>query len=126
MEETGNKIRTHKDLEVWKNSIEFVKEVYKVTSAFPESEKYGLSSQMRRAAVSIPSNIAEGAGRFHTKEYIHFLHISSGSVSELETQIIISSELSFISVDLQNELFNKLNLIRAQLKGLIKFNNSKI
>lgn len=114
------KIRTHKDLEVWKNSIDFVKEIYNVTITFPESEKFGLSSQMRRAAVSVPSNIAEGAGRAHKKETLHFLNIASGSLSELETQLIICFELEFVSGNTSDELINKLNFIRAQLFGLIK------
>jgi four helix bundle protein len=75
----------HKDLDVWKRSMDLVVKVYQITKLFPDTEKYGLSSQMRRAAVSIPSNIAEGAARKGDKEFIQFLYISIGSLSELET-----------------------------------------
>ena len=86
----------HKDLDVWKKSMDLVETIYKLTQAFPDSEKFGLTSQMRRAAVSIPSNIAEGAARKGDKELIHFLHIALGSLSELETQYLIAIRLAFI------------------------------
>ena len=86
----------HKDLDLWKKSMDLVETIYKLTQAFPESEKFGLTSQMRRAAVSIPSNIAEGAARKGDKELIHFLHIALGSLSELETQYLIAIRLAFI------------------------------
>jgi len=86
----------HKDLDVWKKSMDLVETVYKLTQKFPESEKFGLTSQMRRCAVSIPSNIAEGAARKGDKEFIHFLHIALGSLSELETQYLIAMRLIFI------------------------------
>lgn len=89
-------MKTHKDLDIWKFGIKLVKEVYLLTETFPLSEKFGLSSQMQRCAVSIPSNIAEGAARQSKKEYIHFLYISLGSLSELETQLIITQEISYI------------------------------
>ena len=120
-----NKIRTHKDLEVWKNSVDFVTHIYKITSSFPSSEIYGITNQMRRAAVSIPSNIAEGASRAANKEYIHFLYISLGSLSEVETQLIISKNLGFIDTNLLNETDKKLSLIKAELLGLIKYLKSR-
>jgi four helix bundle protein len=86
----------HKDLDVWKKSMDLVETIYKLTQKFPESEKFGLTSQMRRCAVSIPSNIAEGAARKGDKELIHFLHIALGSLSELETQYLIAMRLAFI------------------------------
>lgn len=86
-------LSSYKDLIVWKKSIELVKEVYVVTKNFPKDELYGLSSQMRRAAISIPSNIAEGYTRRGRNEYIQFLSIAKASGAELETQIIISREL---------------------------------
>jgi len=86
---------THKDLEVWKRSIDLVVDIYELSKGFPSTEKYGLSSQMQRAAVSIPYNIAEGAARNSTKEYIRFLNIAQGSLSELETQLIISERIGF-------------------------------
>ena len=111
---------THKDLIVWKKSIEFVTEVYKITSTFPSEEKFGLVSQLRRASVSIPSNIAEGAARNHDKEFIQFLSISLGSASEIETQLIIALNLNFISEDMFNELNLENMEIKKMLSGLIK------
>ena len=87
----------HKDLEVWKKSMDLVVRLYQITKLFPDSEKYGLTSQMRRAAVSIPSNIAEGAARKGDKELIQFLYISTGSLSELETQYLIAIRLGFVT-----------------------------
>jgi four helix bundle protein len=86
---------THRDLEVYKNSLEFVVKVYEITKHLPADEKFGLVSQLRRAAVSIPSNIAEGAARSSTKEFIQFLDIANGSLSELETQLIIIEKLGY-------------------------------
>ena len=83
-------MKLHKDLDVWKRSIEFVTFVYNFTKNFPKKEIYGFTNQIRRAAVSITSNIAEGAARNYSKEFIQFLFISLGSISELETQIMIS------------------------------------
>jgi len=88
--------KCHEDLEIWKKSIILVKEIYVITRNFPEEEKFVLISQMRRAAISIPSNIAEGAARKSKKEFANFLSISLGSLSELETQLIISKELDYI------------------------------
>ncbi|MGA2225541.1 MAG: four helix bundle protein [Syntrophobacteraceae bacterium] len=83
----------HKDLEVWKQGIELAKAVYELTASFPASEIYGLVSQMRRSAISVASNIAEGAARNTDKEFIQFLYITMGSIAELETQYILSKEL---------------------------------
>lgn len=89
----------HKDLDVWKKSMDLVVKVYQITQLFPDAEKFGLTSQMRRSAVSIPSNIAEGAARKGDKELIQFLYISIGSLSELETQYLIALRLGFITKD---------------------------
>ena len=88
-------IKTHKDLDVWKLSIQLLKDIYQLTSKFPSEEKFGLVVQIRRAVVSIPSNIPEGAARNSDKDYIRFLYISLGSLSEIETQLIIAEELGF-------------------------------
>ena len=112
-------VKTHKDLDVWKVGIELVKEIYMVTTQFPEEEKYGLTSQLRRAAVSFPSNIAEGAARISTKEFLRFLFISQGSLAEIDTQVIIAKELSFIDDIKYNSLDNKINRLGALLGGLI-------
>ena len=91
------KTQSFKDLIVWQKSYKLVLEIYKLTSVFPKSEVYGLSQQMRRAAVSIPSNIAEGYGRKHKTEYNQFLSIVYGSLLELETQFLLSTDLKYIS-----------------------------
>src|SRR5215470_16037026 len=88
-----NPMRPHHKLEAWNKGVEFVTEIYRETDGFPTEERYGLTSQIRRAAVSIPANIAEGAGRFSKKEFAHFLSNAQGSASELETELIISNRL---------------------------------
>lgn len=90
-------IQSYKELIVWQKAIELVKEIYLITNQFPQSEIYGIISQMRRASISIPSNIAEGYGRKQIKSYVNFYAIAYGSALELETQLIISKELKFIS-----------------------------
>jgi len=90
-------IKTHRDLDVWKLSVEFAIEVYRITNHFPIEEKFGLSNQLRRAAVSISSNIAEGAARNHSKEFLQFLFHSLGSVAEIETQLLIASDLGYLN-----------------------------
>lgn len=87
--------KPHEQLEAWKFAVQLVKAVYQLTAAFPVEERYGLAQQMRRAAVSIPSNIAEGAGRNGAKEYLHFIGISRGSLAELETQMQLAVMLDF-------------------------------
>lgn len=114
-------MKTHKDLDAWKNSINLVKDIYELTKSFPKDEIYGITSQIRRSAVSIPSNIAEGAGRSHNKEFIQFLYISLGSLSELETQLIISCEVKYLNIEQMNLISEKMNSIRAQISGLIKY-----
>ena len=107
---------THKDLEVWKKSMDLVEDVYKLMKQLPESEKYGLISQMKRSSISIPSNIAEGAGRASTKEFIRFLDIATGSLSELETQLLLVQRLGFSNNILSLE--EKINSIGKMLYGL--------
>jgi len=114
------KLYSYKELIAWQKSIDLVEEIFKVTSGFPKSEIYGLSNQMRRAAISIPSNIAEGAGRSHTKEFIQFLHIAEGSANELETQLIIVKRLNFLSEAAFNRLNEQLTEIIKMIVGLIK------
>ena len=91
--------KPHEQLEAWKVAMQLVKGVYQMTSAFPSEERYGLAQQMRRAAVSIPSNIAEGAGRNGAKEYLHFIGIARGSLAELETQLQLAAMLDFVKPD---------------------------
>jgi len=99
MEKTGS----HRDLLVYKRSMDLVVAIYQITSLFPDSEKFGLVSQLRRSAVSVPSNISEGAARQSTKEYIQFLYISLGSLAEIETQLEIAIRLNYCSeVEIQS------------------------
>ena len=109
----------HKKLEVWKTSMDFVVDVYSLFEQYPNEEKYGLVAQVRRAAISIPSNIAEGCSRNNAKETIQFLHIALGSLSEIETQLILSERLGFIQPD--DSLNNKIGNIRNLLYGVIRF-----
>ena len=130
-----NAIKTHKDLDVWKESMTLAKEVYRLTTNFPKEETFGLASQMRRAAVSIPSNIAEGAARNSTKEFIQSLYIALGSLAELETQLLLARELEFVPekqpciTDHHSpaaSLDGSLEQIRRMLLGLIKYLRSKM
>jgi len=112
------KSRSYQDLEVWKLSIEFVKDMYVVTEKFPPPEIYGLINQIRRAAVSIPSNIAEGQGRNSSKEFKQFLAISLGSMAELETQLIISNAIGYLEEEELIIFLKKLDRIRKMIKSL--------
>jgi four helix bundle protein len=105
----------HKDLEAWKQAMLLVEQVYKASARFPVQEVYGLTSQMRRAAVSVPSNLSEGAARNGSREYINFLGISLGSLAELETQSIIASRLGYADTA---DLLHSINKVRALLVGL--------
>ena len=110
--------KPHHRLDVWKRSLELVTKIYKVTALFPDEEKFGLVSQMRRAAVSIPSNIAEGAGRSSGKQFAYFLDIAQGSISELETQILISQNLRFLSSSQVEPLLHEMGEISRMVLGL--------
>ena len=116
----------HKDLDVWKIGMDIVIEVYSITQNFPSQEQYGLTSQIRRSAVSIPSNTAEGAARGSKREFTNFLYIARGSLSELDTQLILSRRLGYVS-NMQDtetkiiELRNKLNaLIKSVKREMVK------
>jgi four helix bundle protein len=112
------KSKHYQDLEVWKLSIEFVKDMYIVTEKFPSTEIYVLTNQIRRAAVSIPSNIAEGQGRNSSKEFKQFLAISLGSLAELETQLIIANAIGYIEKHQLTIFLEKLDRIRKMIRGL--------
>ncbi len=113
-------IASYKDLDVWKRAIELTKKVYVLTKEFPKEEMYGLVNQMRRCAVSIPSNIAEGKTRQYKNEYIQFLYISLGSCAEIETQIVISQEMNYINNENKDLLLEELDHIGRMLRNLIK------
>lgn len=114
------KIRNYKDLNIWKRSIELVKNIYEVSNSFPKEELYVLTSQLRRTAISIPSNIAEGFSRFHNKEYRQFLYIALGSCAELETQMIIANYLKYLNDDKFNDIINESEVICKMISNLIK------
>ena len=114
------KIRNFRDLKVWRLGREIVLQVYRITRAFPREEQYGLTSQMRRAAVAIPSNIAEGFNRYHNKEYRQFLYIALGSCAELETQVELSCDLACLAEPERTELLEKLDFEARMLRNLIK------
>ena len=112
--------RAHKDLRVWQSAIALVEDVYRLTSTFPRDEQFGLTSQMRRAAVSVPSNIAEGSARQTTKELLHFLSIAAGSLAELDTQLEITVRLNLCNnvTVIQDKLNETADLLQASRKTM--------
>jgi four helix bundle protein len=116
----NNTIRTHRDLLVWQKSMVLVTEIYRKSQRFPVQEQYGLTSQIRRAAISIPSNIAEGFGRQSTGDYLRFLNIAVGSLFEVQTQIEIALNLQFINQSDFEEIFEKSREIDRMLSSLIQ------
>jgi four helix bundle protein len=110
-------VSTHKDLNVWKKAMDLAAQAYSLTAKFPKEELYGLTSQIRRSAVSIPSNIAEGAARHSRKEFIQFLHIASGSVAELETQLLLAIQIGLLSGD---HIISHVEEVRRLLLGLLR------
>jgi four helix bundle protein len=111
-------IHDNRDLEVWQKAMQVVKDVYLLTKEFPQSELYGLTSQMRRAAVSIPTNIAEGWGRRYTAEFIQFIRQANGSRTELETLLLLSSEIHLCSPEAAQPILDELQVIGKQLNNL--------
>ncbi|WDT75296.1 MAG: four helix bundle protein [Candidatus Manganitrophus sp.] len=118
--------KPHKKLDAWKLSVDLVTHLYKVTASFPKDEQYGLTNQIRRAAVSIPSNIAEGAARQTKKEFVNYLHIAQGSLSELDTQLEIAKQLVYLDPDQWKSLDEKMDRVDKMISGLIRRNISKI
>ncbi|MBA3321791.1 MAG: four helix bundle protein [Pyrinomonadaceae bacterium] len=111
-------VKSYRDLRVWQAAMNLVEQVYRLTRAFPKQETYGLSSQMQRAAVSIPSNIAEGHTREHLKEYLHHLSIAQASLAELETQLEIAKRLEYVSPEQLMQNFDSTQSIGRQLYAL--------
>jgi four helix bundle protein len=113
-------IKNFRELEIWKRSVDLVEYIYKATNDFPKDELYGLTSQLRRAAVSIPSNIAEGFTRLHNREYKQFLYVSLGSCSEVITQLIIAEKLGYIEKKKADRLIDEIEQISKMTMSLIK------
>jgi four helix bundle protein len=113
-------VRTYRDLIVWQKSMKLVTDIYKATKSFPSDELYTLTSQLRRCAISIPSNIAEGYGRNSTLDYKRFLQIATGSLFELQTQIEIAVNLNYLAGEIFNTLYDQAKEIEYMLIALIK------
>ncbi|MEK6281190.1 MAG: four helix bundle protein [Acidobacteriota bacterium] len=111
-------MRPHEKLDVWKRAIELVISIYRQTESFPTHERYGLRSQIRRAAVSIPANVAEGAGRHSSKEFAHFLSNAQGSASELETELLIAERLGYLGSNGYLAIREELDSVGRMLVGL--------
>lgn len=116
-------MKTHKDLQVWQRSLDLVEKIYKITREFPKEELFGLTSQIRRSVISIPSNIAEGSARNSKKEFLQFLYIALGSLSELETQCLIAQRLYSLA---DNTVLTDIEILRRQLLNFIKYQKNKI
>ena len=114
----------YKKLRLWQQSIELVKEIYKLTKNFPSEEKFGLTNQIRRSVVSVPSNIAEGAGRNTKGEFKNFLGVANGSLFELETQLIISKDMNYLKDYNLNLLLPKIDMLQKMIYNLIKSVNN--
>jgi four helix bundle protein len=118
-------MRTHKDLDLWKDSINMVVEIYRITKGFPKEESYGLTSQIRRAIISIPANISEGSAKNYPAEFIRYLRIARGSLSEFETLLYIAFQLNYLDEICFKTIQGKIFKLNAQLSGLIKSIASK-
>jgi four helix bundle protein len=113
-------LRDYTKYEVWKSAVELSTEIYAVTKNFPDHEKFGITNQLRRASVSIPSNIAEGCGRTSEKDFARFLEFSLGSVFEVKTQLLISKNLKYLEIAQYEIMSIKTDEIAKQLSGLLK------
>ncbi|MBL4905194.1 MAG: four helix bundle protein [Flavobacteriaceae bacterium] len=118
-------MKSYTELEVWIKSRELVKLVYQLTKSFPKEEVYGLTNQIRRSAVSIPSNIAEGVGRQSVKETLHFLYIAKGSLNELETQLFLSFDVAYVSEKELKNIFETVTSCKKLLNGFINYFKTK-
>jgi len=120
MDERTEQIRDYRDLIVWKEAMEIAELVYSFTRAFPREEVFGMTSQMRRSAVSIPCNIAEGFGRAQRKSFIQFLRIAQGSLKELETQALLSGRIGFLSADQVDEVMSRCQRLGKRLVQFVR------
>ncbi|MGB2980361.1 MAG: four helix bundle protein [Candidatus Zixiibacteriota bacterium] len=119
-------LKNYRELIVWQKSYQLCIEIYRITKDFPKEEKFGLTSQIRRAAVSVPSNIAEGYGRKTTPEYIRALYIAYGSHCELETQILLCGDLGYVKVEDMKKLQEDIGEVERMLKALIRSLERKV
>jgi four helix bundle protein len=119
-------LKNYMDLKVWQKAYKLCINIYKLTGTFPKEELYCLTSQLRRASISIPSNIAEGYGRETTREYIRFLYIAYGSYCELETQLLLSYDLKYLREEQKKELLKDTKKVERMLKALIKSLKNKV
>jgi four helix bundle protein len=119
------RVESHRDLQVWQKAIQLVMEVYRASKGFPADERFGLTQQIRRAAVSIPSNIAEGKGRGSTNDFIRFLNIANGSLTEVDTQLVIARELEYIDEETLTRLERQASEVGRMLTGLRRSLNTK-
>ncbi len=115
-------MRNVRELEVWKDAMRLVKEIYQLTAQLPDTEKYGLTSQINRCTVSIPANIAEGCGKYSNKDFVRFLQISLGSTYELETYLILCKDLEFLQLKEAAAAVEKVQLFQKRISSLIKHN----
>jgi len=115
-----NSFKSYRDLEVWKKAMDVARHVYKATAKFPAEERFGLTNQIRRSAVSVPSNLAEGHARASAAEFSRFILISMGSVAELETQILLSGDLGYLDNEKKQSLLSEIDLVGKMLRGLSK------
>jgi len=115
-------MRDFRKLEVWQDARKLVKEAYKISSSLPDSEKFGLVSQINRCVVSIPANIAEGSSKYSQKDFVRFLQISLGSSYELESHIILCADLNFIDLVRSEQIIDKIQLLQKRIAALIKYN----
>jgi four helix bundle protein len=116
-----SEVLSYKELDVWKQSRVLVKNIYELTKKFPKEEQYGLTSQIRRAVISVPSNIAEGCGRNHSKDSIQFFFVARGSIYELETQLILSQDLGFVTKEDAEQSLNQAIRCKKLLNGFINY-----
>jgi four helix bundle protein len=119
-------IASYRDLDVWKSGVQLTLKVYALTASFPDAERFGLTSQMRRCAVSIPSNIAEGHARLSTREYIRHVSIALGSLAELETQLHLAQELRFVQYQSTEQVSELTDRLGKQLRSLVKSLKAKL
>jgi four helix bundle protein len=111
-------VQSYRDLDVWKLSMDLVVEVYRVTAKFPNDERFGLTAQLRKAAVSVPANVAEGSARSTSREYSYFASISRGSVAEMETELIVAERLGYITSDVLEPMLERTDHISRMLTNL--------